>query len=241
MHSMTSLPVNPARRLRGLGIAVAAGVVLSCGPRAAAAQTHTPTQPQRQAEPNASPAAMRMPAARSAKATASPEGGKPPATPRHLKWQELVPKGWDPGQQVRDRMKGQNVDALSDTDPRVMEMMREMRAVWDAAPTNAAMDGVAGRLPGYVVPLDDSSQGLKEFLLVPYYGACIHSPPPPANQIVHVVSPRPVKDFQSMDTVWVHGTIRIQRGDSYMGVSAYRLDATKIERYVRNPAQNDGP
>lgn len=175
------------------------------------------------------------------KTTTAPKRSNATTAPRHLKWQELVPKDWDPGQQVRDRLKGQNIDALSDTDPRVMEMMREMRAVWDAAPTNPAMDGVTGRLPGYVVPLDDTSQGMKEFLLVPYYGACIHSPPPPANQIVHVVSSRPVKDFQSMDTVWVHGTIKIERGDSYMGVSAYRIEAAKVERYVRNPAQNDGP
>ncbi|RZL07644.1 MAG: DUF3299 domain-containing protein [Rubrivivax sp.] len=222
-------PAQPGSCPHWVGLVVAAGVALSGGHRVAAAPI--------QAAQTHSPAAA--PAARSAKTSASPQGGKPAVPPRHLKWQELVPKDWDPGQQVRDRMKGQNVDALSDTDPRVMEMMREMRAVWDAAPTNPAMDGVTGRLPGYVVPLDDSSQGLKEFLLVPYYGACIHSPPPPANQIVHVVSPRTVKDFQSMDTVWVSGTIRIQRGDSYMGVSAYRIDATKIERYVRRPAQND--
>ncbi len=206
-----------------------AGLVLAllAGHRLAAAQTQT--QAQEIVIAQAKPQATATSKARKA------------AAPRHLKWQELVPKDWDPGQQVRDRLKGQNIDTLSDTDPRVMEMMREMRAVWDAAPTNPAMDGVTGRLPGYVVPLDDTSQGMKEFLLVPYYGACIHSPPPPANQIVHVVSPRPVKDFQSMDTVWVHGTIKIERGDSYMGVSAYRIEAAKVERYVRNPAQNDGP
>lgn len=240
MHPMTSLLIKPTRRLHWAGVVAAAGMALAGGHRVAAAPPQAaPTHPRTQTAADASPAAAQGPAARGAKTTASPRRGTPTASPRHLKWQELVPKDWDPGQQVRDRMKGQNVDALSDTDPRVLEMMREMRAVWDAAPTNPAMDGVTGRLPGYVVPLDDSSQGLKEFLLVPYYGACIHSPPPPANQIVHVVSPRPVKDFQSMDTVWVNGTIRIERGDSYMGVSAYRIDATKIERYVRNQAQHD--
>ena len=50
------------------------------------------------------------------------------------------------------------------------------------------------RLPGYVVPLANAQDGrLTEFLFVPYYGACIHVPPPPPNQIVHVVLPRPIE------------------------------------------------
>ena len=67
-------------------------------------------------------------------------------------------------------------------------MMRQMRELWDNAPTNPKMDGARVRLPGYVVPLEEVKGELKEFLLVPYFGACIHSPPPPANQIVHVTS-----------------------------------------------------
>lgn len=159
------------------------------------------------------------------------------AASRHLQWQELVPKGWDPAKQVRERLQGKNVDTLSDDDPQVLELTRQMREVWDAAPTNPAMDGAKGRLPGYVVPLEETAQGIKEFLLVPYYGACIHSPPPPANQIVHVVSARPVKGFAAMDTVWVIGTLRVRRDDSYMGASAYRMEAARVERYVKRTAQ----
>ena len=168
-------------------------------------------------------------------------GGHKPgaaAAQRHLLWQDLVPKGWDPVKLVRERVKGKNVDMMDDADPRVLAMMKEMREVWDAAPTNPAMDGVSGRLPGYVVPLDDAPQkGVREFLLVPYYGACIHSPPPPANQIVHVVSDKPIKGFQSMDTVWAVGTLKVSRGESYMGASAYRMEVTAVERYVRPPVQ----
>ncbi|HEY0822024.1 MAG TPA: DUF3299 domain-containing protein, partial [Rhizobacter sp.] len=75
-------------------------------------------------------------------------------------------------------------------------------------------------------------EGLKEFLLVPYFGACIHSPPPPANQIVHVVSAKPVKGFATMDTVWVTGTLSLARQSSEMGVSGYRLAAGSVTRYV---------
>ena len=87
------------------------------------------------------------------------------------------------------------------------------------------------RIPGYLVPLEESRGELSEFLLVPYFGACIHSPPPPANQIVHVLPARAVKGFRSMDAVWVTGTMRTQRQDSSMGVSGYRLEAQAVEKY----------
>jgi hypothetical protein len=106
-----------------------------------------------------------------------------------------------------------------------------MREAWDNAPTNPALVGQAVRLPGFVVPLEDTKDGLKEFLLVPYFGACIHSPPPPANQIVHVLPRTPVKGFRSMDTVWVSGPLATVRTDSYMGASGYRIEATEVVRY----------
>ena len=88
------------------------------------------------------------------------------------------------------------------------------------------------RLPGYVVPLDTVSGTVREFLLVPYYGACVHSPPPPANQIVHVTLParRPLR---SMDAVWVSGEIRAKRQPSAAGVSGYVMDASLVQPYRR--------
>jgi uncharacterized protein len=105
--------------------------------------------------------------------------------------------------------------------------------VWDNAPVNPAMDGVLGRIPGYVVPLEEDKQGLRELLLVPYYGACIHSPPPPANQIIHVVLSKPVKGFAMMDTVWVTGTIKGFRGNSYMGASGYKISDGTLTQYLK--------
>jgi hypothetical protein len=159
------------------------------------------------------------------------------STQRHLMWTELVPKGWDPMAEFRERFKDPKLPMMDDADPKVLQMMKDLREVWDQAPVNMEMDGATGKLPGYVVPLDDSRKGMKEFLLVPYYGACIHSPPPPANQIVLVRSEKPIKGFQSMDTVWVHGVLKAARGDSAMGVSGWRLDALKVERYERPPVQ----
>lgn len=147
---------------------------------------------------------------------------------KELRWEELMPKGWDPYKEMRDK----NLGNLMDGSARALQYMREMREIWDKAPTNPALDGQAVKLPGYVVPLEETKEGLKEFLLVPYFGACIHSPPPPANQIVHVVVAKPVKGFTAMATVWVSGTLTLSRQDSEMGVSGYKIDATTVERYV---------
>jgi hypothetical protein len=97
------------------------------------------------------------------------------------------------------------------------------------------------RIPGFVVPLEDTNDGLKEFLLVPYFGACIHSPPPPANQIIHVLPRTPAKGLRSMDTVWISGPVAVTRTDSYMGVSGYRIEATASRPTRSGPALSEPP
>lgn len=152
----------------------------------------------------------------------------PAGTFREIKWDDLVPKDWDPLKQF----KNINFSLMNDSDPRANEMLKRMRETWDNAPTNNDMDGVSVRIPGYLVPLEETKAGMKEFLLVPYFGACIHTPPPPANQIIHVKAEKPPKGFHSMDTVWVSGTLKTLRSDSYMGASGYRMDAMVVEPYI---------
>jgi len=143
-----------------------------------------------------------------------------------------VPKDWDPLQEF----KGQDLGGgLSDSDPQVQAMYKRLREIWDAAPSVPGLDGARVRLPGFVVPLDESPEGLRSFLLVPYFGACIHTPPPPANQIVLVRLAAPRKGLRSMDTVWARGTLRVDRGTSELGASGYRLDAAGVEPYVEKP------
>lgn len=152
-----------------------------------------------------------------------------PQPPKETAWEDLIPKDWDPFKKLH---LGDAAGAIADGSKRANDLLREMRDVWDNAPTVPAMDGAAVRLPGYVVPLEEVKGELKEFLLVPYFGACIHSPPPPANQIVHVIAPHAVKGIRTMDAVWVSGTLRIARSDSAMGASGYRIGDATVERYV---------
>jgi hypothetical protein len=160
-------------------------------------------------------------------AAASKPAAGVPGAPRTITWDALVPADWDP---FKD-FKGLNFQTLDDGDPRAAAMLKKMRDVWDNAPVNPAIVGQTVRIPGFVVPLEDSKEGLKEFLLVPYFGACIHSPPPPANQIVHVLPQTPAKGLRSMDTVWITGKVATVRTDSYMGAASYRIEAQSVAPY----------
>jgi len=151
-----------------------------------------------------------------------------------LRWDDLVPKGWDPMKGLRERGIT-NLALLNDGDPKAMELLRQMRELWDNAPTEPQLDGARVKLPGYLVPLEEGPAGHTEFLLVPYFGACIHTPPPPSNQIVLVVPAKPAAGLRSMDTIWVSGVLRAQRGNSVLGVSSYRLEGALVERYKAVP------
>jgi hypothetical protein len=72
---------------------------------------------------------------------------------------------------------------------------------------NTGLNGQIVRLPGYVLPLEFTGKMVTEFLLVPWVGACIHTPPPPPNQIVHVKADKPVETHGMFLPVWVTGQI----------------------------------
>jgi hypothetical protein len=95
----------------------------------------------------------------------------------------------------------------------------------------AELDGKRVRIGGYVVPLDFEATRVKEFLLVPFVGACIHVPPPPANQIIHVMPDKPVKGVKNMEAVWVSGRLGIGHSESPMGKSGYQMQAKEVVRY----------
>jgi hypothetical protein len=158
---------------------------------------------------------------------AAPLGAKLPGPVRTIAWEQLIPAGWDP---YKD-LKALNLEGLQDNDPKAQEALKKMRKMWDNAPINPLILGQNVRLPGYVVPLDDLATGIKEFLLVPYFGACVHSPPPPANQIVHVLLDKPAKNLRLMDVVWTSGHLSATKTDSHMGVASYRIDAQAVTPY----------
>lgn len=148
---------------------------------------------------------------------------------QEIEWDTLIPDDYRP-----DAVLNQygDIDDMDDNDPRAQEILDKLQRLWDEAPIVEALDGHRVRLPGFVVPLEGDGKKLTEFFLVPYYGACIHVPPPPANQIVYVRVPEADAEIrEAFDTVWVTGMLSAKSFKSDLGNAGYQLQAETITPY----------
>ena len=147
---------------------------------------------------------------------------------RELTWDDLVPVDWRPDTVMKDY----NIDEMKDDDPRVEELRLKIKKLWDVAPVVEELEGQLVKIPGYVVPVEDNGKKVTEFLLVPYHGACIHVPPPPANQTVYVITGNAdAKIRKVFDTVWVTGIVKLEKIDRELATSGYTILATKVEPF----------
>lgn len=188
---------------------------------------------------------------------------------RELAWKDLVPEGQvhrDPMENLSDHERdvvGYVIHSLETLPPRSPETEQFYKGLddeilqlegldidvdviqgyYDAmqAAVVEELDGQLIRLPGYVLPLEYDEDKVTEFLLVPYAGACIHVPPPPPNQIVHVKLD-PSEGFEPeglFDPVWVTGRIEARAmtedlflvdGSADVDIS-YAMEAGSVEPY----------
>ena len=102
-------------------------------------------------------------------------------------------------------------------------------ATGDAPAVVTELDGKHVRIGGYVVPLDFEATSIKEFLLVPFVGACIHVPPPPPNQIIYVKTAKGFDVAGSFDPVYVTGTLKVASQYTGLAETGYTIDAEKVE------------
>lgn len=148
-------------------------------------------------------------------------------TPLTLTWDDLMPAHWRPEPILAEFDAGQ----LADEDPRAQRLMAQLKARWAEAPVVSALDGHRVRLAGLVIPLADGSRP-DAFLLVPHFGACIHVPPPPANQTI-LVTPAAQQPYQAglFDTVWVEGRLRVASFSHALGTAGYRIEGATVNLY----------
>jgi hypothetical protein len=98
--------------------------------------------------------------------------------------------------------------------------------------TIAMLDGVRIRIPGFIVPLEvDEQQRVTRFFVVPYFGACIHLPPPPPNQMIYVDVAKGVKIETISDPVWVSGELTTSIIENDMATAAYVMHIEAIASY----------
>lgn len=165
------------------------------------------------------------------------QGGANAQGYRPMDWDVLIPKDWEP---LRD-FKSLNFNGMSDSDPRAIAALRKLQKAWKNAPLNPAIQNEKIVISGFIVPLDSSdSSTIEEFLLVPYFGACIHVPPPPSNQVIHVVPAQPLKGFQMMDPVTVTGDLSPSRIDTPYGSAGYEMQAKTVAPY-EDPEEAPSP
>jgi uncharacterized protein len=147
---------------------------------------------------------------------------RPPAPDRpvELAWEQLVPRrGWSVGAAAGAVLRG-------------VVQHGQVAATPGPAPDDAELvkdhDGRRVRIAGYLVPIGFDGVGVREFLLVPYVGACIHVPPPPPNQIIDVRSEEGVEIRGMFDAVQVTGTLAVGALPTELAEVGYRITADAV-------------
>jgi hypothetical protein len=163
--------------------------------------------------------------------SASTPANPPPATAnatQEFTWDDLIPPDYRP-----EAVMGQiDVSSMQDGDPKAIAAMDKLRALWKEAPVVKELDGRKIKLGGFAVPLDGDGKITTEFLLVPYYGACIHVPPPPANQAILITLDKPQDIIkQPFDAVWVEGVIKIERFSNDLADAGYAMKNAVVTPY----------
>lgn len=144
--------------------------------------------------------------------TPAPAGDR--SDPREVDWLDLMPP--------------EDLEAIKNLPP-IDHMGFVAAEQFMSFNTVPRFDGFDGRIAGYIVPLDTDERGrMTQFFLVPYFGACIHVPPPPPNQIIlgKLAEPIPMTDLYS--PYWIDGTFRIERNETELGASAYTMDVRRV-------------
>jgi hypothetical protein len=149
---------------------------------------------------------------------------------RVLVWKDLVPPGWDPNRILKKYYA--DVSKMKDNDPRAERLAEGLRKAWENAPVVETLNNQMVKLSGFLVTLEGDGKAVSEFLLVPFFGACIHVPPPPSNQMV-LVRTKPFSVTHLFETVAVTGRLRTERARNDVATASYVIDATQVELQSR--------
>ena len=139
---------------------------------------------------------------------------------REITWDDLIPPGVPYSQIIGEGVMDERNDIW--------------RPVFDSNATklNPALDVAYIKMPGFIIPIDLTTAGVSSFVLVPYMGACIHTPPPPPNQLVFVTTITPWPSDNLWDAVWVTGRMQHEIQTTEVADTGYVLEAEFMEVYV---------
>ncbi|NKB29725.1 MAG: DUF3299 domain-containing protein [Rhodobacteraceae bacterium] len=135
-----------------------------------------------------------------------------------LDWEDLLPKNQSAIPPVLNSLIEHDAHSLSSQQP----ASTGVRSDWN---------GMIVRLPGFIVPIDTLGAAVTAFILVPFVGACVHVPPPPANQLVFVTTPKPYETEGLYAPVNVTGMFGVSSMTTHLAQIGYALSAEKIEPF----------
>ncbi len=155
---------------------------------------------------------------------------------RILEWDEMMPEGYM--ESLLDNIGNTNFSAsdsfnFDDDTEEAQIAYDELRSALASAPIVPNLNNQLVKIAGFIVPLDFDfdTETFQNFLLVPYFGACIHTPPPPSNQIVYIVSKLALNQEWLDYAVWAKGVLSTESKDSQQGFAGYSMQDVTLEEY----------
>lgn len=148
---------------------------------------------------------------------------------REIGWEELMPEGEE---ERLAQLYQQQMALLYSGGPIAEGSAADQMIQIGTFNTVKELNETKVRIPGYTVPFEYGANAeISEFLLVPYYGACLHAPPPPPNQTVFAMTDEPIKLRNLAQAVWIEGTMYTQTQESELADAAYTIRVDKVETY----------
>ncbi len=148
---------------------------------------------------------------------------------REIGWEELMPEGEE---ERLAQLYQQQMAMLYSGGPIAEGSAADTMIQIGTFNTVKELNETKIRIPGYTVPFEYGANAeITEFLLVPYYGACLHAPPPPPNQTVFAMTDEPIKLRDLAQAVWIEGTMYTQTQESELADAAYTIRVEKVETY----------
>ena len=183
---------------------------------------------------------------------------------RTIEWVELIPKDdlealMNPPEWIMNIPDGSEADTMdklekpqsspatimaegSDKDtPKLSEeelKAQRYQAALKSSKFKKEFDGAKVKVPGFIVPIESTDdQTVTTFFLVPYFGACIHTPPPPPNQIIYATFPKGFKLESLYDAFWLEGTMETSLVTNDIATSTYTIKVANIIPYSEDPIE----
>lgn len=166
---------------------------------------------------------------------------KGPSDYATIEWVDLIPKEdldalLNPPDYLQNIADGSAEDQISSQISNAMGGSMEADNPYQRALRSTQIkpefNNQAIRVPGFIVPLEfDDNQTVTRFFLVPYFGACIHTPPPPPNQIIYASFDKGLKLDLLHEPFWISGTLKTTLTENNIATAAYSISVDSIKAY----------